>query len=89
MPNVRVRKIELTGVQIIVLAYLIAIIAATILLVLPVFHREGFSVALIDAFFTATSAVTVTGLTTMNTAATFNLGGQFIILLFILLFIVA
>lgn len=79
----RVRKIELTGVQIIVLAYLIAIIAATILLVLPVFHREGFSVALIDAFFTATSAVTVTGLTTMNTAATFNLGGQFIILLFI------
>lgn len=83
MPNVRVRKIELTGVQIIVLAYLIAIIAATILLVLPVFHREGFSVALIDAFFTATSAVTVTGLTTMNTAATFNLGGQFIILLFI------
>ncbi len=83
MPNVRVRKIELTGVQIIVLAYLIAIIAATILLVLPFFHREGFSVALIDAFFTATSAVTVTGLTTMNTAATFNLGGQFIILLFI------
>lgn len=83
VPKKRDHKIELTGVQIIVLAYFVAIITATILLVLPVFHREGVSVALIDAFFTATSAVTVTGLTTMNTAATFNLGGQFIILLFI------
>lgn len=83
MPNNRSKKTELTGVQIIVLAYFIAIIIATILLYLPIFHNEGVNVKLVDAFFTATSAVTVTGLTTMNTAATFNLGGQLIILLFI------
>lgn len=82
MPDKREKKIELTGVQIIVLAYFLSIIVATILLLLPVFHREGVSVALIDAFFMATSAVTVTGLTSVNTAATFNIGGQFVILLF-------
>jgi potassium uptake TrkH family protein len=82
VPDKREKKIELTGVQIIVLAYFLSIIVATILLLLPVFHREGVSVALIDAFFMATSAVTVTGLTSVNTAATFNIGGQFVILLF-------
>ncbi len=83
MPNSRSKRTELTGVQIIVLAYFLVILLATILLYLPVFHQAGVEVKLIDAFFTATSAVTVTGLTTMNTAASFNLGGQLLVLLFI------
>ena len=37
----------------------------------------------IDALFTATSAVCVTGLTTLNTAAHWNEAGQFLIMVLI------
>ncbi len=77
------KKKNLTGVQVIVIAYLVAVILGTILLWLPIFHKDGISISIVDALFTATSAVTVTGLTAVNTAETFNVAGKIILLVFI------
>ena len=57
------------------------IIIGTCLLKLPFVHQHDLS--WIDALFTATSAVTITGLSTLNLATTFNHFGQLIILLLI------
>lgn len=58
------------------------IVAGTILLRLPVAHR-GEPVGLLDAFFTATSAVCVTGLITVDTATAYSRWGQTVILVLI------
>lgn len=76
-------KKNLTGVQIIVLFYICAIILCAILLWLPIFHKSGTTISFVDALFTAASAVSVTGLTTVNTADTFNVAGKIILLVFI------
>lgn len=52
------------------------------MLSLPI-SAEGKSVKLIDAFFTATSAVCVTGLTVVNTARTYSTFGELVILVLI------
>lgn len=64
-------------------AYSFAIIIFTgaALLMLPKAHHG--SLAFIDALFTSTSAVCITGLTTVDTSATFTLTGQVIILFLI------
>lgn len=76
-------KISLSGVQIIVLFYIGTIILGGVLLWLPFFHEDGISITLVDAIFTAASAVSVTGLTVVNTAETFNVAGKLVLLLFI------
>jgi potassium uptake TrkH family protein len=58
------------------------ILAGTALLTLPRSVAAG-SLSLVDALFTATSAVCVTGLTVVDTATKFTLLGQTIILLLI------
>ncbi len=58
------------------------IMFGTLLLWSPLVNNAGKHVTFIDAFFTATSAVCVTGLTTINTSG-FNLFGQLLILLLI------
>ncbi len=61
--------------------FLVASIIGALALKLPfVHHTEGLS--LLDAFFTATSAVCVTGLSTVTTSG-FNLPGQIIIIILI------
>jgi potassium uptake TrkH family protein len=72
---------KLSPTQIIVSAYFVAIVAITGLLMLPVSLREGVSLSFIDAFFTATSAVSVTGLTTVSVPDTFSVFGSFVLLL--------
>ncbi|MBN1945742.1 MAG: hypothetical protein JW797_08690 [Bradymonadales bacterium] len=57
------------------------IIAGTCLLFLPWSHREG--VGILDALFTATSAVCVTGLVVVDTGTDFTPFGQVVILLLI------
>ncbi|WP_147531666.1 TrkH family potassium uptake protein [Bacillus marasmi] len=79
----RVEKNRLTSVQLIVLFYLAAIIISTILLSLPIAHQPGVKLSFVDALFTAVSAISVTGLTVVSTADTFNSTGYFI-LVFIL-----
>lgn len=46
------------------------------LLSIPFFHREGVELSFIDLLFTAVSAVSVTGLTVVPTAETFNSAGS-------------
>lgn len=48
------------------------ILLGTMLLLLPVSIREGQTVSFVDALFTATSAVCVTGLIAVDTADTFT-----------------
>jgi len=59
-----------------------AIAIGTILLWLPFAHQPG-RVGLLDALFTATSAVCVTGLAVVDTGSDFTLFGQIVILLLI------
>lgn len=75
----RVRK-RLSPVQLIAAGFFILILFGGSLLTLPFFSRSGESTNFIDALFTATSAVCVTGLTTLNTAEHWNSAGQFLIM---------
>ncbi len=58
------------------------IVLGAVMLKLPFVSHDSGELRWIDAFFTATSAVCVTGLTTVVTSG-FNLAGQFILLLLI------
>ncbi len=58
------------------------IVIGSVLLALPVAHADG-PVSWLDAFFTATSAVCVTGLITVDTATAWSRFGQSVILLLI------
>lgn len=77
------QKRRLTSVQIIVFFYVGAIFLSAILLYLPIFHQPGKSISFIDSLFTASSAISVTGLTVISIHEIFNQWG---ILLLTLLF---
>ncbi|SFJ69992.1 Trk-type K+ transport system, membrane component [Halobacillus dabanensis] len=76
---------RLTPFQVIVLFYISAVVISSILISLPFLHREGIHLSFIDTLFTAVSAVSVTGLSVVSTADTFNTPGYFV-LMFILQF---
>lgn len=65
-----------------VVSFAFVIIAGAILLTLPISSQQH-SVSFVDALFTATSAVCVTGLTVVDTGTTFSLFGQIVILILI------
>lgn len=75
------RAINLPPSGVLVLAYLVLITTGTALLMLPAATRIDISWS--DAVFTATSAVTVTGLVVLDTGGDFTLLGQAMILLLI------
>ncbi|MGN8981914.1 TrkH family potassium uptake protein [Enterococcus villorum] len=75
----RVRK-RISPVQLIAAGFFVLILTGGALLTLPFFSQSGESTRVIDALFTATSAVCVTGLTTLNTAEHWNSAGQFLIM---------
>lgn len=75
------RAINLPPSGVLVLTYLILIAVGTMLLMLPAATRFGITWS--DAVFTATSAVTVTGLVVVETGGDFTLFGQALILLLI------
>lgn len=66
--------------QTIALGFAGAILFGSLLLMLPCSARSGESIGFMDALFTATSAVCVTGLTVLNTASSFTIFGQIVIL---------
>jgi potassium uptake TrkH family protein len=70
---------HLSSAQYIVLFYLAAVTVSFFLLSLPIAHKPGVEFSLIDILFTAVSAVSVTGLTTVSTADTFSVPGIFIL----------
>ncbi|MDD5312892.1 MAG: TrkH family potassium uptake protein [Dehalococcoidia bacterium] len=59
------------------------IIVGTVLLILPISSRSGHFTAPVDALFTATSAVCVTGLLVQDTGTYWSLFGQAVILILI------
>lgn len=69
--------------QIIIFGFLLVILTGSILLMLPLSTREGMVTPFLDALFTSTSAVCVTGLVIHDTATYWSEFGQLIIILLI------
>lgn len=67
----------------IMLFFLLAILVGSVILVLPISHKKGVEVSFIDALFTATTSVCVTGLVTLPTYSTWSVFGQIVILILI------
>lgn len=70
-------------VQILAFGFLFAILVGTVLLTLPISSRSGEATPFIDALFTSTSAVCVTGLVTVDTGTHYSVFGQIVIMLLI------
>lgn len=77
------KKIKFSTTQLILLSFLGMILLGSILLSLPVSSATGESVPYIDALFTATTSVCVTGLVTLPTVSTWSVFGQAVILVLI------
>ena len=69
--------------RIIFLGFLGVIITGSLLLLLPISSADGKPKNYIDCLFTSISCACVTGLVTLNTATTWSLFGQFVLLLLI------
>lgn len=67
----------------ILLSFMVVTILGGILLSLPISMRDGKSVKLIDGFFIATSAICVTGLSSIDIGSVYNIFGQMVILVLI------
>ncbi|WP_277674576.1 TrkH family potassium uptake protein [Piscibacillus halophilus] len=81
--EIRVKRLfdRLSVVQLISLYYLAAVTLFTILLSLPIAHKDGVDLTFMDVLFTSVSAVSVTGLTVVSTADSFSIFGVFVIAL--------
>lgn len=66
---------NLSAVQLLLSFYFLAVIGSTILLLLPVAYLPGVSVQFIDVLFTAVSALSVTGLSTITIVDTYSTTG--------------
>ncbi|WP_137843055.1 potassium transporter TrkG [Microbacterium sp. 2FI] len=77
------RALRLHPAQAVVLGFAAAIFAGTTLLALPISWADGKSTDFYDALFTATSAVCVTGLTSVDTATQWSPFGLVVIMLLI------
>lgn len=69
-----------TPPQVIALSFAVAIALATLLLWLPVSQAPGQRLTLLEALFTATSAICVTGLAVVDTGTAFSTFGQVVIM---------
>lgn len=69
-----------TPARILVFGFATLIIVGTLLLMLPAAVRSGHPAPFLTAFFTATSAVCVTGLVVVDTGTYFSLLGQLVII---------
>lgn len=74
---------KLNPAQILVLGFAFVIIIGAIILSTPYVTNTGETVGFLNALFTATSAVCVTGLVVVDTGTFWNMGGQIVILLLI------
>ena len=77
------KKFSLSTTQIIMLSFLVVILLGSLLLALPVSSASGKPVPWLDALFTATTSVCVTGLVTLPTVSTWSVFGQVVILVLI------
>lgn len=77
------KNFRLNPTQVLLLGFVIAILLGAILLYLPIFHEPNVDITFTDALFTATSAITVTGLNVIDPGSTFNRGGEIILIILI------
>ena len=70
---------KLSATQLIAAAFTALILLGTFLLMMPISSKSGSVTNFFDALFTSTSAVTVTGLTTVDTASYWSTTGHVII----------
>lgn len=78
-----VGKFKLSAVQILALGFILVILIGGTILSLPISSNSGQSTDFIDSIFTATSAVCVTGLVTLDTATHWNYFGRTVIIILI------
>jgi Trk-type K+ transport system membrane component len=71
----------LTPVQLLLLFYSVAVILSSIVLALPISQRAGADLEVIDIVFTAVSAISVTGLSTISIAESLSTFGLCMLLL--------
>ncbi len=76
-------KFELNPAQVLGLGFAAIIFIGTILLALPFASKDGTSIGIINALFTATSAVCVTGLVVVDTGTYWTIFGKSVILMLI------
>lgn len=82
-PPRKIRRIKMNPTQILVLGFMVVILIGAVLLTLPVSSRSGNSTSFLDALFTSTSAVCVTGLVVVNSAQHWSIFGKVVIMLLI------
>jgi len=76
-------RFKLNPPRILALGFMLLIIIGALLLNLPIASQNGESIGFINALFTSASAVCVTGLVVVNTAAHWTLFGKIVIILLI------
>ena len=74
---------DLSTTKAIMLSFFLAALAGSVLLSLPVSSTDGKAIPYIDALFTATTSICVTGLVTVPTVSTWSIFGQAVILVLI------
>ncbi|WBL26445.1 TrkH family potassium uptake protein [Zunongwangia sp. HGR-M22] len=79
--ELKINRKDINPAQLFILSFLILIILGTLCLMLPKATHDGIS--FLDALFTSTSAVCVTGLIVVDTGSYFTLFGQTILLILI------
>ncbi|MBI3850550.1 MAG: potassium transporter TrkH [Verrucomicrobia bacterium] len=80
VPAQRRKEVDL---RLVPMGFATIILVGAMLLTLPWAQKPGHSLSWLDSLFLATSATCVTGLTTVNVAATFNGFGQAVLMLLI------
>lgn len=83
MKNQFQEPVKINPAAVIALSFIGTIFLGTALLELPMAAADGERIRLLDALFTATSAVCVTGLTVLDTGKRFSVFGQGVILFLI------
>ncbi|WP_392391433.1 TrkH family potassium uptake protein [Neobacillus jeddahensis] len=81
MKKIQLKSKELSTIQLIVIFYFSALLVSTILLKIPLAHRDGVSLSFLDAMFTSASAISVTGLSIISIKDTFSNFGIFLLCL--------
>ncbi|HSF30619.1 MAG TPA: TrkH family potassium uptake protein [Candidatus Tectomicrobia bacterium] len=76
----RLTALRFTPARVVALSFAATILAGTVLLMLPAATAERQGTALLDALFTATSAVCVTGLIVLDTPKHFSTFGQVVLI---------
>lgn len=72
-------KHALSPAQLIAIGFAVVIFIGTVLLSLPIAHKPGVPTTFIDNWFTATSAVCITGLLTVDLGSAYSVFGQVVV----------